>query len=675
MKHFMARPGQPLIDHLSGVGSMMMSSVPHRWRSLAYLIGFLHDIGKFRSEWQAFLNEGGRSPGHIYQGIWVLSHHYRLKQHLPAAMAMLAHHSYINDDRLLPIHEIKKSAQIEQESKEAIANLIGSGGRLPELDEIDGFVDVWDGFFWLKILYSVLIDSDRLDAAIASGFKPASHPSINELFDKIHPQQKGGKLNQIRDKYLNDCLDDAMQPHGMRSLIGPTGIGKTLTSCAMALKMCQVHHKKKIIYIAPYCSILEQNSAVFRQLFGDRFIFEHHSRVIDRNHGEGCSDRHYQERWEHPIVCSTLVRLFEIFFGNGSSLRSLQALHDAVLIVDEVQSIPIKYLRMFLDFCDRLARDYGTMVVLLSATIPKYPTEWGFPIHETFQNGDRQYLIDAVKRVQYQYLGRVEMRAIADRVKNHHQALVVVNSTKQARELYQQCHDDGVFHLSTRMTPVHRTSVLQQVRQRLKNGDRVLLISTQLVEAGVDLDFPVGYRMMAPIPSLIQFAGRIGREAIGAIKSVFLFELEDDSVSEFIYGVELAIARAMINDDVDPDVLLHQEDATTIFFNRCAMSMDAEKYWSEYQHNCAKFDVAAIADSVALINDSPSAIVLVEGENDRIYNKAISGKTLSMTEWRSLQQYSATVGHGDRSLIKNGCWTGFYDKMIGCLTDDAPLLF
>ncbi len=387
--------------------------------------------------------------------------------------------------------------------------------------------------FFTRMIFSCLVDGDFLDTELfvnpeRSG-KREHYPSIEEL--KVHLDRFLHRLgadaantvvNRYRAQILEECRDAASGPVGLKSLTVPTGGGKTLSSMAFAMDHAVRHGLRRIIYVIPYTSIIEQTAEVFRDIFGPEAVLEHHSNLVaDREDG----DDEYEERrriasenWTPPIVVTTNVQFFESFFSNRSSkTRRLHNVAKSVVILDEAQMLPVPFLKPTLEVIQELALNYKSTIVLCTATQPALHK------NDSFQGGlesveeivrDPEVLEGVFKRVDADLIGEITDEELADRINREQQVLCIVNTRGHARRLVEliALDSEDAIHLSALMCPVHRRKTIGEIKRRLQENQPCRVVSTQLVEAGVDLDFPVVYRAIAGIDSIIQAAGRCNRE-------------------------------------------------------------------------------------------------------------------------------------------------------------------
>ena len=424
---------------------------------------------------------------------------------------------------------------------------------------------------WLRFLFSCLVDADFLDteafmngyadadAAQAAGLRP-KFPCLNELhwryeqyMAQLHEKSdKDSFLNQERHTILQQCFSAAKTGRTLFSLTVPTGGGKTLASLGFALKHALEFGRKRIIYAIPFTSIIEQNADVFRKALGDDVVLEHHSNLEVADNKETAKTRLATENWDAPLIVTTNVQLFEsLFAAKTSRCRKVHNIADSVVILDEAQQLPRDFQKPITDMMRVLARDYGVTFVLCTATQPelgKNIDAFGRTVLEGLPDV-REIVVDKIALSEKLRRVRIKMplpngeaqswQEIADEIAARPCVLAVVNTRKHARKLFAALPSNGIkLHLSANMCATHRSEVIALVCRYLalyRAGSLqkpLWLISTQLIEAGVDLDFPCVYRAMAGLDSIAQAAGRCNREGkLPQLGEVVVFRAEEGAPS------------------------------------------------------------------------------------------------------------------------------------------------
>jgi len=422
---------------------------------------------------------------------------------------------------------------------------------------------------WLRMLFSCLVDADFLDTEVFMSPEKAEARGQDitiidllarfdehmELFTNAEPTP----VNEVRADVLHQCRQQATLPPGLFSLTVPTGGGKTLASMAFALEHAKHHQKRRIIYAIPYTSIIEQTAGIFRDIFGDAVI-EHHS-SLDPNK-ETAKSLLATENWDAPVVVTTNVQLFEsLFAAKSSRCRKLHNLVDSVIILDEAQTLPPELLQPCLDVLNLLSRHYRVTIAFCTATQPALSDVTSFgrrlrgldKVREIIDQPEAHFA--ALKRVQVELPAdchaREDWDTIAARVGSGDTALAVVNTRTDCRELWQRL-PEGAIHLSASMCGAHRAQRIVEIRQKLKNGEPVRVVSTQLIEAGVDVDFPVVHRALAGLDSIAQAAGRCNREGRLQSGRVVVFVPPKPSPPGQLRRAEQTTVGLMAGTDLDP---------------------------------------------------------------------------------------------------------------------------
>lgn len=535
-------------------------------------LGRWHDFGKFSEVFQQYLKasqgdteEGdgvakpGRGPDHSTAGA-----QFAVRQARPGlghllAYAIAGHHAGLADGLFGQSPGIANESTLDARLKNtaikpwetnAKATLPPEAFHAPGLDKSHGrfLADGYACAFWVRMLFSCLVDADFLatenfmNAAQSRIRKETAPPSLADLEERLTGYmaekqadlEKSGRanspVNRIRARVRTACMDAAGRKPGFFSLTVPTGGGKTLASLAFALKHARENGLERIVYVIPFTSIIEQNAAVFRTALGDDAVLEHHSN-FDNEPGDDATQEERRsarqtklsaENWDAPLVVTTGVQFFESLHAHKTSrCRKLHNLSKAVIILDEAQTLPVPLLQPCLRAIEQLAKNYGSTVVLCTATQPAIGKRDSFPcgltdITEIIPTEIR--LHEGLRRVTVERIREnLTDEALAERLVAESRVLCVVNTRRHARELFEKLRvvadsPDGIFHLSAQMCPAHRTAVLDEVRRRLAAAEPCRLVSSQLIEAGVDVDFPCVYRTMAGLDAIAQAAGRCNRE-------------------------------------------------------------------------------------------------------------------------------------------------------------------
>lgn len=549
---------QGLKEHLEGVGNLAADfAAAFGSENHAQIAGLLHDLGKYTKEFQARLDGGVRVDHSTWGAIKALELYPQIGQLL--AYAIAGHHAGLANGKQ---QENQKISSLDVRLKAELPQLHDAWKKelelVKELQLPFGFTpDRERGMFQLTLLtrmiFSCLVDADFIDTdnfyRRAEG-KPLRssyhHPSLTQLniqLDKLLSSFKPDtSVKKLRSEVLKHVQSKAVQPKGLFSLTVPTGGGKSLTSLSFALRHAIEHGMQRIIYVIPFTSIVEQNAAVFRDAFGElgeAAVLEHHSAFQDDTSTalESIEKRRLaMENWDAPIIVTTAVQFFESLFANRPSrCRKLHNIANSVIVLDEVQTLPLNLLRPCVTLLDELALNYNTSLILCTATQPALNKEQGFSgglenVRELAPNPAKLY--EKLRRVNVRHIGTLSDTELVEEFEANEQVLCIVNNRRHARALYQAIeHLPGTFHLTTLMYAKHRSEVLAVIRETLKAGKPCRVVSTSLIEAGVDVDFPLVLRAEAGLDSIAQAAGRCNREGLRSIiqseTRVFATENED----------------------------------------------------------------------------------------------------------------------------------------------------
>jgi CRISPR-associated endonuclease/helicase Cas3 len=510
--------------------------------------GLLHDAGKATESFLKRLEGEPRRVDHSTFGAR-LARDYTGKLGLILAYAVAGHHGGLPDggDQETELHyrlnNFKAADDVE---------------LLPEVDVKEDLVlpfklsqdrAAFSLALFTRMIFSCLVDADFLDTESFCAPERAQYrPGIladevlhelNECLDRFLKekcaQADPTPVNILRQDILSRCQEKAKLPQQIFSLTVPTGGGKTFSSMAFALQHAVTHSLQRIIYAIPFTSIIEQNAKVFQRVFGQEFVLEHHCNYKEH---DSFDDQAYNrsrglasENWDVPIVVTTNVQFFESLFSNKpSKCRKLHNIARSVIVLDEAQAIPLEYLEPCVAVLHELVANYGCTVLLCTATQPAFddPNSLRMAFQKVTEIVDApETIFSKMKRTEVHFLGTLIDSELANQLAEERQVLCIVSTKARARKIFELLQkEDGLFHLSTNMYPKHRRRILENIRTHLKDKKPCRVISTSLVEAGVDLDFPVVFRAMAGLDSIAQAAGRCNREGLLEMGKVFVFEEE-----------------------------------------------------------------------------------------------------------------------------------------------------
>lgn len=733
---------QPLSTHLRNVATLAGEFArPLRLDAEAEMAGLLHDLGKYAKRFQARLHDNSiHGINHWSVGSSVASQHRALE----AAFAIEGHHMGMpafleNDDelgtgtgleslkqRLLKVRDPQLALEVNgfTESIPELLNLFGSEKfTIPEQHGPSAARTDFATALRTRMLFSCLVDADFLDteahfAPARSGLRAAPQllpeRALEVLCADLAKRPSEGAINQLRRRLLADCLSAAEKLPGLFSLTAPTGSGKTLASLAFALRHAAAHNARlakddpnifhRVIVVIPYTSIIEQTAQTYRDLFepafGSHYLLEHHSAVGPRERSEDVDAeedrlrraRLAQENWDAPLVVTTSVQFFESLFGHRpSQCRKLHNIARSVVLFDEVQTLPLKLVPSLLSAVNLLVKNYGVTAVFGTATQPAFGSA-ASAISEGWQpteiSSQPQAMAEALRRtriIRRSDNERTTWTELAAELGSYSQVLCVVNLKRHARELFAELNNVApsvsAFHLSASMCPAHRQVKLTQVRRRLLAGEPCRLISTQLIEAGVDVDFPRVYRAMGPLDSIIQTAGRCNREGkMSEVGDVIVFRPEDDGKPRGAYAQAAAITEAFLTENPDAD--LHQPETYAAYFTRLYGTLGPQDAKDDPAFAASeKLHFPAAARACRLVGEDARSVVVRWGDGERLARLIRYQKYLSRDEWRLAQRFSVNFYESEfiPSLARGEImqpvpdfdfyfWNGHYDEDLGVAT-------
>ena len=561
---------QLLEVHLRNVAEMAAGFANYfdaqKW---ALILGKNHDLGKGTKPWQAYLRRANAivdefakyyegHPTHAAAGAqWLYEHSAEAGKLL--AYCIAGHHGGLpnwNDSVSSALEARLKQQYPEIDVHHSIPTFPINLPFQPDSERFGYQLQ-----FFVRMLFSCLVDADFLDTEASLDKKKSSWRSSYPPIDVLHERfwqnfntmrdgaDKTLSVNQQREQVLEDCLSAAESDSGLFSLTVPTGGGKTLASLAFALNHAKKQGKRRIIYVIPFTSIIEQNAKVFRDVLGDDAVLEHHCNFISDD--SDWKTRLASENWDAPVVVTTNVQFFNSFYANKSSkCRKLHNVADSIIIFDEVQAIPVEKLKPCLEVITELSLNYGVTSVLCTATQPAIEFSEQFKaglkkVREIIQ--DIPALFAALKRTEEIFIGEFCEEDIANQLLEQEQVLCIVNTRQQALDIFNALPESGAnIHLSALMYPAHRTKKLNDVRARLlpENNCPCRVVSTQLIEAGVDVDFPSLFRAVAGIDSIAQAAGRCNRNGLSKTPcKVSVFSFKEESGCSFVKHAAQSAAK------------------------------------------------------------------------------------------------------------------------------------
>ena len=648
---------QALRDHIEGVAersaefARAFDAGEHARRA-----GLLHDIGKYSPAAQA----RQRDPEHtsrVDHATAGMQEAMRIND-LTAAFAVAGHHGGLpdrgsrgsmNDATLLGRAAKPLTGEMDASAwRGEIA--LPPGNLLPAwMNSVPPANRGFAAAAYTRMLFSCRVAADYLDpeafmtgGEVQRGNGTAPAAMLERLRRYVAPwlDSASGALNQRRTEILRRCLRGGEDARGLYTLTIPTGGGKTISSLAFALSHAVRYGLKRVIYVVPYTSIIEQNAQVFRKIVGEENVLEHHANVENEDHE---ALRLAAENWDAPVVVTTAVQFFEsLFAAKPSRCRKLHSIASSVVIFDEAQMLPLPFLRPCVDAIAELVQHDGVTAVLCTATQPSldrllHAYAPGLPCKELapdMEAGDPLF-----RRVRFQMEGAQEEQEIAARQTEEKQTLCIVNSRRRAQRIFHLLPEEGRFHLSTLMTPEHRSRMLAAIRSRLAAGQPCRVVSTSLVEAGVDLDFPTVWREEAGLDSVLQAAGRCNREGRRPVGQSVVHVFRFDQKPPRMFDKSIKALRMVMDQYED----IASAQAIRAYFDR-VMFMCGDEFLDErgILEKSGRLAFREIEEAFRLI-DSPTVPVYIPGEGNQAWLAALRNGQISRTILRRLGRSAVNV--------------------------------
>jgi len=693
-------------------------------REWGYVLGMTHDSGKATSEWQDYLkNKSGyneeassEAPGrveHSGPGAKLAEEVFGKVIGRSLSYCIAGHHSGLPDwmgSQAALAFRLQNSGtkEINENIK---ASLNGLCTKNPPWKFCNTGLDV---SLWIRMLFSCLVDADRLNTEKFMNPKQSEerkgYSTLAELQNRFNDYMEtktrkpqgvyDENVYNARQQVLEECRRAAEKRSGFFSLTVPTGGGKTLSSMAFALGHAKQHGKKKIIYVIPYTSIIEQNANVFREVFGEDEIVEHHSNLDDDE--TTVRARLAAENWDAPVIVTTSVQFFESLFATKTSrCRKLHNIANSVVVLDEAQLVPTDYLEPILEAMRLLTEHYRVSFVICTATQPVFDKQKEFPDFPGLPEGSIEEIIQDVSGL-YKSLERtkvetpkdlsvsVEWKDLAGELAGYDQVLCVVSDRKSCRELYTMM-PKGTYHLSALMCAQHRSDVITEIKEKLWKGENVRVISTQLVEAGVDMDFSVVYRALAGLDSIAQAAGRCNREGKmnihGKLGKVVVFKAPRKAPAGILRKASEIAERMIfqgIKDLIDKSVFSSYFSELYWKVNSLDSKGIMKLLTPEFSDLGIQFRTAS--ENFKIINDANQRSIMVPYGEGKEWIKLLGNSKIPTGKvLRKLQRYTINI-YGDQfSLLHTrgsleeiipGIFvlnnTVEYNDQIGLLIDEMP---
>lgn len=691
---------QTIKQHSEGVADIMKSfALTDEYADIYAYCGLLHDVGKYSEGFQRYIRAGGEKEPHAKWGAYMAKNDRLIN----IAFSVFGHHMGLpNRDTMF-----ETFIQCENEKGkwlEIQRSLRNDGMCIPPCDNapfnrIDGNTAKE---LFVRMLYSSLVDADSLDTERhfqeeQYNARPRLILDVDALLDalnyKLSSFSHNSPLNGLRTEVRLYAQSLAEEPQGCFSMTLPTGMGKTLCSLNWALHHAKVHSNiKRIVIVLPFLSIIDQTAKELKSIFKDHdVILEHHSNVIYE--GKESEEEYYckgpkqlaTENWDYPIVVTTTVQFFESLFSNQrSKCRKLHNLQDSIVIFDEIQTLPVHLAECTMKMLNDMLHLCRCSILFCTATQPNFQTRSDFkgidhivPLVE-----NPMAIFAATKRVEYYPIADYEVQSI-DRIaqkvcEEKESVLIVCNTKKKAKALFDSIKEKGnmqVLHLSTNMCQKHRMAVVDKVKGKLKNGEKLILCSTQLIEAGVDMDFPIVFRELAPLESIIQSAGRCNREGKLEKGKVFLFQLEEKGQPSAEYKTFTQFAQLCYHNNenrlTDADFYAeYYTDIVKLYAPEDTITPKREKLMFQ-----------DVADIYHIIDSSATSLFVYRynEESLQLYKEITGKEYLSRKDYQQIAQYCVQVynkferDNSDKiAETTNGVkiWSGAYSEEFGLSNEE-----
>jgi CRISPR-associated endonuclease/helicase Cas3 len=726
-----------LRDHLQSAGDLARHFADKGNPALseaAYWAGRLHDLGKYRGEFQDYLLKKRESSSETHHAVYGAALALQ-RESYGLAFAIAGHHAGLHDQGELENLLLGSKYQAERRLPPLLAHFERELGKIPEHIADPEFIEnsPHSVEFYIRMVFSLLIDADRLDTeSHGTGFcrlpPRLDAPGLLErLIAEKNRKPSEGELNALRNRIFQSCLDRANEAPGFFSLTVPTGGGKTLSGMAFALAHAARNQLRRIIVVIPYLSIIEQNAAQYRQILdpdNQGIVVEHHSAIHateDQDEARPLSpfERHPAEyaveNWDAPVIITTSVQFIETLFASRTSrCRKLHNIARAVVVFDEVQTLPSHLLNPLLNVFRELRQHYSTSFVFSTATQPAFRRR-PLSLAEGFSSDEiRPIVEDEEANTIFRRLNRVAFKPfprpdetltwdkLAEAIADRDQALCVVNVRRHAFELWEKLRGEmredqnaSVFHLSSAMCAQHRFDKLWGIRARLRHKLPCRLISTQLIEAGVDVDFPTVWRALAPLDSIVQAAGRCNREnrltdESGNLKlgEVIVFIPEKNSLPSGIYKTATGLTATLL-ENMETDALTTDPALFERYFDRLYQQTPTDR---EIQNERELLHFRKVAGLARVIEDDTQAVIVPYGRAIEIVQEIRErpqekGKPrIDREDMRKLQRYMVNLHSHDHlcltqvkaihPLLPNLniqiLEKGWYHDHLGILIDQRP---
>ncbi len=695
-----------LSKHLHQVAKFAESFACYEtYKPIFKMAGLLHDLGKYQIAFQKYLENGGKR-GRVPHASWGAGY-ARILKVLETSIVIDGHHKGLPDKSTWKNDTEPYLREEVSEFEDIIKTFFNDTGLNKVEIKPPDLLSITEPFLrevFIRYLFSALIDSDWLSTEEhfeQDTFKMrigASLPidvMINKLEDEFSKKSKEGEINQLRNDARNQAIQKADMLCGFYSLSLPTGMGKTLTSMAWALRHAKKNDLKRIILVLPYINIIDQTAQILKGIFGEEWVLEHHSGYNEddqngRDVTESCSaiekcKKLACENWDYPVIVTTTVQLFESLFSNRpSQCRKVHNIAESVVIFDEVQAIPKEVILPTLQMLKDVQSVMKTSFLFCTATQPAFEKRQGFDgisgICSLIE--DPAVFYEKTRRVEYRLLNDlkpIDYSGLLEAVIQAEDATLVIFNTKKAVLEFYNCTSklgdwERKYHLSTAMCPSHRKVVIKNIREDLEAKKKILVASTQLIEAGVDFDFPVVFRAIAPLEAVIQSAGRCNREGnLGELGGkVLLFKLHDGGMPDKTYAACAGHAEELIKRDI---AQLHGHTIFNEYYAQVIrLYVEPDKY--NINETRKQFNFETVNDSYRIIQNITKGLYIYNysDESRQLLHSLEYKEFLSRDDYRKMQAYTVQVYEHfifqNRQMCKTMdqgfmVWYGNYDPHTG----------
>ncbi len=667
--HLTDEKKQTIYEHLTGVAQKAADNANDMMRSLAYTAGLTHDIGKYAIAFQKRLFGDATKYEHSVCGAIELGK--LAKNNLEVNMTYMlqfcvaGHHTGLPDggtgadcaqgDSTLHARIKRRNlytgeADYMSYRDEIKFSLPDYSEIIKELNRSENRNDFFEKYaFFTRYLFSCLTDADFIDTEkfyapqtdrlLSADFEMAEAALDKRLSSFICDTP----LKRARNTLQKQAIANGMREDKISILNMPTGSGKTLCSMKIALEKLIKHKKKRIIYVIPYTSIIEQTAEIFENLFGEYAdIVQHHSNYCYDTDSDDTAKKlkRSTENWDAPIIITTAVQFFQsIYHYKGSGLRKLHNIADSVIVFDEVHMLPLECLQPCLRGIGYVTKYLNSEAIFLSATMPDYSAYIKKYIGEC---SVAELIKDTsafsyFKKCTYSFIGKIEAEVLAMKAAQYNSSLIIVNSRKAARDIYRLLSGKK-YHLSTYMTPFDRSEVIRQIRSDLQNNNRITVVSTSLVEAGVDLDFEAVFRELAGLDNILQSGGRCNREGKMESGNVYIFE------TEATLSDDLKIKASIVRDILDEGKDISDGECIREYYSRLFKYSDKLIDSNTIANNLSGPDnipFRTYAENFKFIKDETISVVIDNNDEtaDLLSQLKSGGKNIK----RKLQRYSVSL--------------------------------